>query len=155
MYVTINTIYDSWTYNFCIQVADAVGAAVGQISGEHQEMIAVSSKLNDNIDQLIEECIAKAKDKAVANGANPHSLTVIEKQVDPGTRVYIKVVGNPKEDLEEEITDMQAGSVKDDFKLILKHEIKMEDNPNWPFENEEAALLDKQFGLPEPIISMS
>lgn len=154
MYVTVNTTYDSWTYNCCVQVADAVGAAVGQISGEHQEMIPVSSKLTVSTDQLIEQCIAKAKDKAIANGANPHSLTIIEKYIDPGTRVYTKVVGYPKEDLEEEITDMQTSSVKDDFKLILKHEIKTEDNPSWPFENKEVAKLDKQFGLPEPIISM-
>ena len=134
-----------------LQVADAVGAAVGKISGEHQEMVTVSSP--DNIDQLVEQCITKAKDNAIANGANPCSLTVVEKCIDPaGTGIYVKVAGSPK-DLIEEVTDMHSDPIGEN-KLILKHKIKAEDNPYWPFENEEVANLDKEFELPEPIISM-
>ena len=117
-------------------------------------MVAVSSKLTDNVDQLIEQCITKAKDEAVANGADPCSLTVVEKCVDPDTGIYIKVIGDPTEDVGQEITDIQTASVNDDEKFIHKHEIRTEDNPSWPFENEEIANLDKEFGLPEPIISM-
>ena len=113
-----------------------------------------SSSLTDNVDQLIEQCIGRAKDKSIANGASPCSLTVIEKCVDPGTGIYIKVVGDPKEDLIE-VTDVHTSPVKyDNLKLVLKHKIRTEDNPSWPFENEEVANLDRKFGLPEPIISM-
>ena len=134
-------------------MVDAVGAAVGLISGEYQEMVAVSSKLTDNVDLLIEQCIAKAKDKVVANGASRCSLMVVEKHVDPETGIYIKVVGNPKEDFEEKVT-VQTEFINDDSEFMPKHKIKTEDNPSWPFENEEMANLDKEFGLPEPIISM-
>ena len=118
-------------------------------------MVAPSSKLPYNVDQLIEQCITKAKDKAIANGASPGSLMVAEKSVDPETGIYIKVVGNPKEDFQEELTNMEitTDSANDDNKFIRKHNIKVEDNPYWPFENEEVANLDKQFDLPEPIIS--
>ena len=117
-------------------------------------MVAVSSKLTDNVDHLIERCITKAKDNAVANGASQCSLRVVEKHVDPETGIYIKVTGNPKEDFKEEVTDMQTEFINDDSEFIPKHKIKTEDNPSWPFENEEVANLDKEFGLPEPIISM-
>ena len=118
-------------------------------------MVAPSSKLPDNVDQLIEQCITKAKDKAIANGASPGSLTVTEKSVDPETGIYIKVAGNPKEDIQEELTNMEikTDSANDDNKFICKHNIKVEDNSYWPFENEEVANLDKQFDLPKPIIS--
>ena len=117
-------------------------------------MIAVSSKLSDNIDQLVEQCITKAKDKAVANGASQSSLRVIEKHVDPETGIYIKVIGDPIEDFKEEVTDTQSEFINDVHKFIPKHKIKTEDNPSWPFENEQVANLDKESGLPEPMISM-
>lgn len=134
----------------CVQVAGAVGTAVGQISGEHQKIVSSST---DNADQLIiEQCVAKAKDNAIANGASSHSLTVVEKYIDSGKRVYVKVVGSPKEDFIDEVTDMQIDN--DDLEVKPNHKIKAVDNPSWPFENEEIAKLDKQCGLPEPMISM-
>ena len=104
-------------------------------------MVAVSSSsLTDNVDQLIEQCIGRVKDKAIANGASSCSLTVVEKCVDPGTGIYIKVVGDPKEDVIE-VTDVHTSP--DDIKLVLKHKIRTEDNPSWPFENKKVANLDK------------
>lgn len=90
----------------------------------------------------------------MANGASRCSLRVVEKHVDPETGIYIKVIGNPIEDFKEEVTDTKTKFINDDHKFIPKHKIKTEDNPSWPFENEEVANLDKESGLPEPIISM-
>ena len=113
-------------------------------------MVAPSSKLTDNVDQLIEQCITKAKDKAIANGASPGSLMVVEKCIDKEKGIYIKVVGHPMEDLKEDFADIQTDGTVDDNK-----EVKIEDNSFWPFENAHTAELDKKFGLPEPVISTS
>ena len=113
-------------------------------------MVAPLSKLPDNVDQLIEDCITKAKDKAIANGASPSSLMVVEKCIDKEKGIYIKVVGDPIEDLNEEVADIQTDDTVNDNK-----EVKIEDNPFWPFENAHTAELDKKFGLPEPVISTS
>ena len=113
-------------------------------------MVAPSSKLPDNVDQLIEDCITKAKDKAKANGASPGSLMVVEKCIDKEKGIYVKVVGHPIEDLTEEVADIQTDGTVGDNK-----EVKIEDNPFWPFENARTAELDKKIGLPGPVISTS
>ena len=117
-------------------------------------MVAPSSKLPDNVDQLIEQCITKAKDKAIANGASPSSLMVVEKCIDKEKGIYIKVVGDPiedlNEDLMEEVADIQIDDTVNDNK-----EVKIKDNHFWPFENAHTAELDKKFGLTEPVISTS
>jgi len=58
-----------------------VGAAIGQISGEYRDMVTLSADLTR--DQLIKHSITQATDIAVANGADPSSIRVIEKSVDP------------------------------------------------------------------------
>ena len=136
------------------QVVDAVGAATGLISGECQEMVAPSSKLPDNVDQLIEQCITKAKDKVIANGASPGSLLVIEKCIDKEKGIYIKVVGDPIEDLKEDLME-EVANIQTDDTVGDNKKIKLENNPFWPFENAHTAELDKKFGLPEPVISTS
>lgn len=133
----------------CVKVADAVGAAVGKISGEYQEVVP-ASKLADNVDQLIEHCIAKAKDRAIANGAIPCSLIVAEKHIDQGIGIYIKVVG----DLNENFMEVFDTKTDPEDESPPKCKKKVEENPNWPFKTEEAVKLDKQFGLSEPTISM-
>ena len=121
-----------------------MGAAISQISGEYRDMVTLSSDLTR--DQVVERSIAKATDIAIANGANPSSVKVIEKSVDPVPYVgeggnvvvvYIKVVGDLQQDCEE----------------LPDQSLEKKDNPNWPYENEEVQKLDRQFGLPEPTIS--
>ena len=110
-----------------------------------------ASKLADNVDQLIEQCITKAKYRAIANGAIPCSLIVAEKHIDQGIGIYIKVVGDLNENFME-VSDMKTDPEDESPPKCKK--TKVEENPSWPFKNKEAANLDKQFGLPEPTISM-
>ena len=137
-----------------------MGAAIGQISGEYRDMVTLSADLTR--DQLIKHSIAQATDIAVANGADPSSIRVIEKSVDPVPYVgeggnvvviYIKVVGNLKQDDEK-----KPAASKPDISTTTSSEApdgasERKDNPNWPYENEEVLKLDKQYGLPEPVIS--
>ena len=142
------------------QVANAVGAAIGQISGEYRDMVALSSDLTR--DQLIEKSTAEAKDNAIANGADASSIRVIEKSVDPvpyvGEKgnvvvVYIKVVGDLQQDDEKQPVASEPVSSTMTSSKVADTSVGREDNPNWPYENKEVQQLDKQFGLPEPNIS--
>ena len=137
-----------------------MGAAIGQVSGEYRDMVTLSPDLTR--DQLVEKSIAQATDIAIANGADPSSVRVIEKSVDPVPYVgeggnvvvaYIKVVGNLLQDIEKKPVD-----TKPDSSTIISSKAPDEmperkDNPNWPYENEEVLKLDKQYGLPQPVIS--
>ena len=139
-----------------------MGAAIGQISGEYRDMVTLSADLTR--DQLIERSITRATDVAIANGADPNSIRVIEKSVDPVPYVgeggnvvviYIKVVGNLQQDYEKKPKPVAS---KPDSSAMTNSEVsdpmlEKKDNPNWPYENEEVLKLDKQYGLPEPTIS--
>ena len=78
-------------------VANAVGAAIGQISGEVDRIFSLSDKSRD-------EVLAEAKDeatkKAIAAGANPETIELLDQEDVPlaylpgnATRVRLKVVG--------------------------------------------------------------
>ena len=125
-------------------------------------MVTLSADLTR--DQLIKRSITQATDIAVANGADPSSIRVIEKSVDPVpyvgeggnvVKIYIKVVGNLKQDDEKK----PAAASEPDVSTTTSSEspdggvLERKDNPNWPYENEEVQKLDKQYGLPEPAIS--
>jgi len=137
-----------------------VGAAISQISGEYRDMVTLSSDLTR--DQVVERSIAKATDIAIANGANPSSVKVIEKSVDPVPYVgeggnvvvvYIKVVGDLQQDCEEIPVTSKPDSSATTISKLPDQSLEKKDNPNWPYENEEVQKLDRQFGLPEPTIS--
>lgn len=78
-------------------VANAVGAAIAQISGEVDRIFALEGTTR-------EECLAAAEREAsataIAAGAKPETLTVIEREDVPlaylpgnATRIHLKVVG--------------------------------------------------------------
>ena len=138
-------------------MANAVGAAIGQIGGEYRDMVTLSSDLTR--DQVIERSIALATDNAIASGADRSSVRIIEKSVDPvpyvGEKgnvvvVYIKVVGDLQQDIESKPVTSEPATISSEE---TNTSIERKDNPNWPYENEEVLKLDKQFGLPEPTIS--
>lgn len=137
-----------------------MGAAIGQISGEYRDMVTLSADLTR--DQLIDRSIAQATDVAIANGADPSSVRVIEKSVDPVPYVgeggnvvvvYIKVVGNLKQDCEQKPVASKPDNSVTASSEVPDPMLERKDNPNWPYENEEVLKLDKQYGLPEPTIS--
>ena len=137
-----------------------MGAAIGQISGEYREMVTLSADLTR--DQLIERSITQATDIAIANGADPSSVRVIEKSVDPVPYVgeggnvvviYIKVVGNLQQDYEKKPVDSKPDSSATTSSEVPDPMVERKDNPHWPYENEEVLKLDKQYGLPDPTIS--
>jgi len=127
-------------------------------------MVSLSSP--ENRDQLIDEGITKAREQAIANGANPDTIKVIEKSVDPVpyvgeagkfnvVNIYIKVVGDLLQNVDKKDNITAANPVVTNPQLRTDHsKIERTDNPHWPYESEEVKKLDKQFELPDPVISM-
>jgi N-methylhydantoinase A/oxoprolinase/acetone carboxylase beta subunit len=75
-------------------VANAVGAAIAQVGGEVDQMFSISSKLSR--EQALERARAQAIREAVAAGAVPDSVSVVEVEelaiaYVPGNAVRIKV----------------------------------------------------------------
>ena len=79
-------------------VANAVGAAIGQISGEVDRIFSLDGKSR-------EEALSEAKDeatkKAIAAGAKPDSIELLDQEDVPlaylpgnATRIRLKVVGD-------------------------------------------------------------
>ena len=143
-----------------------MGAAIGQISGEYRDMVTLSADLTR--DQLIKRSIEQAINAAIVNGADPSSArdkekSVKEKSVDPVPYVgeggnvvvvYIKVVGNLQQDCENKPVASKPDSSVTASSEVPDPMFERKDNPNWPYVNEEVLKLDKQYGLPEPTISM-
>ncbi len=79
-------------------VANAVGAAIGQISGEVDRIFALTSIGRE---EALAMARAEATDKATAAGARPDSIEVLDQEDVPlaylpgnATRVRVKVVGD-------------------------------------------------------------
>ena len=79
-------------------VANAVGAAIAQVSGEVEKVISITEA---NREQVMEDARAEARNNAIKAGAIPESVEVIEvEQVPisylPGnpSRLRVKAVGN-------------------------------------------------------------
>lgn len=79
-------------------VANAIGAAIGQISGTHEQLYNL-----DEIEREVafQEITQQANDKAILSGAEKDSLVIIDKEevhlaYHPGNtiRMKVKVVGN-------------------------------------------------------------
>jgi N-methylhydantoinase A/oxoprolinase/acetone carboxylase beta subunit len=79
-------------------VANAVGAAIAQISGETDRVFSlVEGRTRES---ALAEAEAEAREKAIAAGALPETLEVIEREDMPlaylpgnATRIHVKVVG--------------------------------------------------------------
>ena len=78
-------------------VANAVGAAISQISGEVDRIFALEGRSRE---ECLDEAQLEASATAVAGGALPDTLTVIEREDVPlaylpgnATRIHVKVVG--------------------------------------------------------------
>lgn len=78
--------------------ANAVGAAIAQVSGEVDRVYALESVTRDQALAIAE---ADAREKAIAAGAVPASLVVVEREDVPlaylqgnATRVRVKVIGD-------------------------------------------------------------
>lgn len=78
-------------------VANAVGAAIAQASGEVDRVFSLSEMSRD---QALAAAEAEARDKAVAAGAVPETIAVIDREDVPlaylpgnATRIRVKVVG--------------------------------------------------------------
>ncbi|MDR1808652.1 MAG: hydantoinase/oxoprolinase family protein [Propionibacteriaceae bacterium] len=79
------------------EVANAIGAAIAQVSGEVDRVYAIPDGQRDRI---VEEAKAEAVDKAVAAGANPGDVHVVDFDEVPlpyipgnATRIRVKAVG--------------------------------------------------------------
>lgn len=79
-------------------VANAVGAAIAQISGEVDRIFSLENGLTR--DDCLRAAEAEARDKAAAAGADPATVEVIEREDVPlaylpgnATRIHVKVVG--------------------------------------------------------------
>ena len=79
-------------------VANAVGAAIGQISGEVDRIFSLSDKSRD---EVLEEARDEATKKAISAGAKPDTIELLDQEDVPlaylpgnATRVRLKVVGD-------------------------------------------------------------
>jgi len=79
-------------------VANAVGAAIGQISGEVDRIFSLASKTRED---ALAEARQEATDKAIAAGADPDSIELLDQEDVPlaylpgnATRIRLKVVGS-------------------------------------------------------------
>lgn len=79
-------------------VANAVGAAIAQISGEVDRIFALEGTTRD---QCLSAAETEARETAIAAGARADTLTVIEREDVPlaylpgnATRIHLKVVGD-------------------------------------------------------------
>ncbi|MFK7875658.1 MAG: hydantoinase/oxoprolinase N-terminal domain-containing protein [Paracoccaceae bacterium] len=79
-------------------VANAVGAAIGQISGEVDRIFSLEGKTRE---EALEEARKEATDKAIAAGAKPESIELLDQEDVPlaylpgnATRIRLKVVGD-------------------------------------------------------------
>lgn len=79
-------------------VANAVGAAIGQISGEVDRIFSLESKSRE---EALAEARKEATDKAIAAGARPESIELLDQEDVPlaylpgnATRIRLKVVGD-------------------------------------------------------------
>ncbi|ROU04175.1 hydantoinase/oxoprolinase N-terminal domain-containing protein [Histidinibacterium lentulum] len=79
-------------------VANAVGAAIGQISGEVDRIFSLASKSRE---EALAEARKEATDKAIAAGADPASIELLDQEDVPlaylpgnATRIRLKVVGS-------------------------------------------------------------
>lgn len=79
-------------------VANAVGAAIGQISGEVDRIYSLENKSRE---EALSEARKEATDKAIAAGAKPESIELLDQEDVPlaylpgnATRIRLKVVGD-------------------------------------------------------------
>jgi N-methylhydantoinase A/oxoprolinase/acetone carboxylase beta subunit len=79
-------------------VANAVGAAIGQISGEVDRIFSLEHKSRA---EALAEARKEATEKAVAAGAEPGSIELLDQEDVPlaylpgnATRIRLKVVGD-------------------------------------------------------------
>lgn len=79
-------------------VANAVGAAIGQISGEVDRIFSLSSTTRE---EALAAARKEATDKAIAAGARPESIDLLDQEDVPlaylpgdATRIRVKVVGS-------------------------------------------------------------
>ncbi|MEM9440378.1 MAG: hydantoinase/oxoprolinase family protein, partial [Pseudomonadota bacterium] len=79
-------------------VANAVGAAIGQVSGEVDRIFSLEAKTRD---EALAEARKEATDKAIAAGAHPDSIELLDQEDVPlaylpgnATRIRLKVVGD-------------------------------------------------------------
>ena len=79
-------------------VANAVGAAIGQISGEVDRIFSLDGKTRE---EALAEALKEATDKAIAAGARPDSIELLDQEDVPlaylpgnATRIRLKVVGD-------------------------------------------------------------
>ena len=79
-------------------VANAIGASIAQVGGEVDKVVAVTP---GHRDQVLDEVRQEALDKAVAAGARPGSVQIIEMDEVPipylpgnATRIRVKAVGD-------------------------------------------------------------
>jgi N-methylhydantoinase A/oxoprolinase/acetone carboxylase beta subunit len=80
------------------QVANAIGAAIAQVSGQIEQIVTLTES---NRNEILGEAQQLAKQRAIDAGANPESLEIVEVDLVPisylpdnPTRVRIKVVGD-------------------------------------------------------------
>ena len=79
-------------------VANAVGAAIGQISGEVDRIFSLDGKTRE---EALAEALKDATEKAIAAGARPESIELLDQEDVPlaylpgnATRIRLKVVGD-------------------------------------------------------------
>jgi N-methylhydantoinase A/oxoprolinase/acetone carboxylase beta subunit len=80
------------------EAANAVGAAIGQISGEVDRVYSLESRTRND---AIDDAKAEATEKAVAAGADPATVQIVDVEDVPltylpgnATRIRVKAVGD-------------------------------------------------------------
>ena len=79
-------------------IVSAVGAAIGQISGEVDRIFSLDGKTRE---EALAEALKEATEKATAAGARPDSIELLDQEDVPlaylpgnATRIRLKVVGD-------------------------------------------------------------
>jgi N-methylhydantoinase A/oxoprolinase/acetone carboxylase beta subunit len=80
------------------EAANAVGAAIGQISGEVDRVYALESRSRT---EALDDAKAEASQKAIAAGADPATVQIVDVEDVPltylpgnATRIRVKAVGD-------------------------------------------------------------
>ncbi|KAL3420969.1 hydantoinase [Phlyctema vagabunda] len=110
-----------------LEVANAVGAAIGKISGSVDTVVVPGAK---TIDQEIEDAKSIAIDRCVASGGDIKTIEVVEIEVVPvsyvtngATRVLVRVVGDLLEEYDDSNEPTETQYRRDEFRKPLMDDI--------------------------------
>jgi DUF917 family protein/N-methylhydantoinase A/oxoprolinase/acetone carboxylase beta subunit len=139
-------------------VANAVGAALGQVSGTVDHIVTIDREHpEESRAEKLKESKQLAIEAAVTAGADRSTVTIVEVTEVPvpyvgstgvASRMKVKAVGDLRGDsYGEKVANKDIGtgrSVGEGKSQVIG------DSPNWPFPSAHIESLDKEAGLSEP-----